>query len=145
MDVPDVYDKNYKFDIGKAVVLKEGADVSLIATGDILSEVIKASEILKENGINADVINVPVIKPLDCDSIIKSVIKTKLAVTIENHSVIGGLGAAVCECVSENSPCKIVRIGIKDTFGQSGKPDELLKEYGLDAESIANKVIELKK
>lgn len=146
MNVPCVYDSEYEFDISKAVVLKEGSDLSLIVTGDLLSEVLKASEILEKSGINAEVINVPVIKPLDCGTIINSVRKTKLAVTVENHSIIGGLGSAVCECISElQVPERVVRIGVNDTFGQSGTPNELLKFYGLDAESIAKKVIELKR
>ena len=139
MNVPDIFDKNYKFSINKAVVLKEGTDVSLITAGDILAEVMKASEILTNHGINAEIINVPVIKPLDC------VNKTKLAVTIENHSVIGGLGSAVCECLAADAPNKVIRIGVNDCFGQSGSPDELLKYYGLDAVSIADRIIELKK
>ena len=145
MNVPDVYNKNYKFDLSKAIVLKEGHDVTLFTCGDILSEVIKAGEILAQNKIDAEIVNIPVIKPLDCGTIINSVNKTKLAVTIENHSVIGGLGSAVCECLSENAPHKVLRIGVNDCFGQSGTPAELLKYYGLDAASIANKVIELKK
>ena len=146
MNVPCVYDFDYEFDISKAVILKEGSDLSLIVTGDLLSEVLKASEILEKSGINAEIINVPVIKPLDCGTIINSVRKTKLAVTVENHSIIGGLGSAVCECISElQVPERVVRIGVNDTFGQSGTPNELLKFYGLDAESIAKKVIELKR
>ena len=145
MNVPDIFDKNYKFSINKAVVLKEGTDVSLITAGDILAEVIKASEILTNHGINAEIINVPVIKRLDCGTIINSVNKTKLAVTIENHSVIGGLGSAVCECLAADAPNKVIRIGVNDCFGQSGSPDELLKYYGLDAVSIADRIIELKK
>ena len=145
INVPDIYDKNYKFDINKAVVLQEGKDVTLLSYGDIMSEVIKAANILEERGIFATVINVPVIKPLDYKTIIESVDKTKLAVVIESHSINGGLGSAVCECLSEKSPNKVVRIGINDAFGQSGTPNELIKHYGLDAESIANKVIELKK
>ena len=145
MNVPDIFDKNYKFSINKAVVLKEGTDVSLITAGDILAEVMKASEILTNHGINAEIINVPVIKPLDCGTIINSVNKTKLAVTIENHSVIGGLGSAVCECLAADAPNKVIRIGVNDCFGQSGSPDELLKYYGLDAVSIADRIIELKK
>ena len=100
---------------------------------------------LKEKGINVELINVPVIKPFDCDTIIKSAKKTNLVITIEDHSIIGGLGSAVAECLSENCPVKLVRLGINDTFGQSGKPKELLKFYKLDAESITNKVIELVK
>ena len=145
MNVPCVYSENDEFDVNKAIVLKEGKDVSIFVTGDLLSEVIKANEILEKHGIDAEIINIPVIKPLDCGTIINSVKKTGLAVTVENHSVIGGLGSAVCETLSENAPHRVLRIGINDTFGQSGTPNELLKHYGLDAESIANKVIELKK
>ena len=144
-DVPCIYDENYKFDINKAVVLKEGKDVTIIGSGDILAQIVHAGEILQEKGIDAEVINVPVIKPLDKDTIIKSVNKTKLAVTVENHSVIGGLGSAVCECLSENSPNKVVRFGINDEFGQSGTPKDLLKHYGLDAERIADRIVEILK
>lgn len=145
MNVPCVYSEDEEFDINKAVVLKEGKDVSIFVTGDLLAEVLKANEILEKNGINAEIINVPVIKPLDCEAIINSVNKTGLAVTVENHSILGGLGSAVCETLSEKAPHQVLRIGINDTFGQSGTPNELLKHYGLDAESIAKKVIELKK
>ncbi len=145
MNVPCVYSEDEEFDINKAVVLKEGKDVSIFVTGDLLAEVLKANEILEKNGIDAEIINVPVIKPLDCGAIINSVNKTGLAVTVENHSILGGLGSAVCETLSEKAPHQVLRIGINDTFGQSGTPNELLKHYGLDAESIANKVIELKK
>ena len=145
MNVPDIYTKDYKFDINKAIILKEGCDVTLVTCGDVLPEVLKAAAILEEKGICAEIINVPVIKPLDCGTIINSADKTKFVVTIENHSVNGGLGSAVCECICENSPCRVLRIGINDTFGQSGTPEELLKHYGLDSVSIAGKVIELKK
>ena len=145
IDVPCVYNDNYKFSIDKAVVLKEGTDVSIFATGDILSEAIKALDLLEEAGVNAELINVPVVKPLDSKTIINSVRKTGLAVTIENHSIIGGLGSAVAEVLSENYPSKLLRIGINDSFGQSGTPNELLKYYGLDGESISNRIIEFKK
>lgn len=145
MNVPVVFDKSYKFDLNKAVVLKEGKDVSLITCGDILSEVIKAGEILEKNGVSTEIIDVSVVKPLDSETIINSISKTKLAFVVENHSVIGGLGSAVCEIISENAPHKVFRIGINDTFGQSARPEELLNFYGLDAESVANKVIELKR
>lgn len=145
MNVPCVYSEDEEFDINKAVVLKEGKDVSIFVTGDLLAEVLKANEILEKNGIDAEIINMPVIKPLDCGAIINSVNKTGLAVTVENHSILGGLGSAVCETLSEKAPHQVLRIGINDTFGQSGTPNELLKHYSLDAESIANKVIELKK
>lgn len=143
MNVPEIFSKEYKFDLNKAVIIKEGTDVTLLTCGDVLSEVIKADEILSKHGISAEIINVPVIKPLDCGTIINSIEKTKLAVTIENHSIIGGLGSAVCEAVSEKAPHRVLRIGVNDCFGQSGCPDELLKCYRLDSVSIANKVIEL--
>lgn len=145
MNVPEIFDENYELDINKAVTLKEGKDVSVFVTGDLLAEVMKANEILQSKGFDAEIINIPVIKPLDTKTIVESVNKTGLAVTVENHSILGGLGSAVCETLSENAPHKVFRIGINDTFGQSGTPNELLKHYGLDAESIANKIIELKK
>lgn len=145
MNVPDVYSEDEKLDINKAIVLKEGKDISIFVTGDLLAEVIKANEILEKQGIDAEIINIPVIKPLDCGTIINSVSKTGLAVTVENHSIIGGLGSAICETLSDKAPHKVLRIGIDDSFGQSGTPNELLKHYGLNAESIAKKVIELKK
>lgn len=141
--LPDIYPENYKFNVNKAFVLKEGADLTLISNGDVLSETFKAAEILAGKGIRAEVVSVPVVKPLDKDTIIKSIKKTKLAITVENHSIYGGLGSAVCECLSENYPAKVFRIGINDTFGQSGEAGELLKIYGLDSVSITNKVMEI--
>ena len=145
MDVPCIYDENYKFDNNKAVILREGKDLTLLSNGDILSEVIMSGEILAQNGIDVEIINVPVVKPLDSATIINSINKTGLAVTVENHSVIGGLGSAVCECTAESSPHRVIRIGINDVFGQSGTPKELLNYYGLDAQGIANRILELKK
>ncbi len=142
IDVPSVFDSSYKFDAKSAVLLKKGKDVSIFSCGDILTEVLKAADILKKNNIDAEVINVPVIKPLDKKSVIKSVKNTGLAVSVENHSVIGGLGSAIAECLSEDFPARLVRIGVNDTFGQSGTPKDLLKYYGLDAEGIAEKILE---
>lgn len=138
--LPDIYSKSYKFDINKAVVLKEGKDVTIISDGDIMSEVCKASEILQDRGIDSEVISLPVVKPLDSDTIINSAKKTNFVVTVENHSVNGGIGSAVCETLSENYPVKVLRIGINDEFGQSGGVKELLKYYGLDSQSIANRI-----
>lgn len=143
-NLPDIYPSDYKFNPYKAYVLKTGKDVTIISNGDILSEVCKAAEILAQRGIDAEIISMPVIKPIDADTIINSAQKTGYVVTVENHSVIGGLGSAVCEVLSEKLPTKVLRIGMNDTFGQSGTPKDLLKFYGLDAESIANKVIETK-
>ena len=145
INVPDIYDEDYKLELNKAVILKEGKDISIFSNGDIFSEVIKASEMLAEKGIDAEIINVPFVKPLDTDTIIKSINKTGIGITIENHSVIGGLGSAVCECVSEISPHKVVRFGVNDTFGQSGTPKELLKYYELDTESITKRIVEILK
>ena len=143
MNVPTVFGSDYKFSLNKAVVLKEGTDITLFVTGDILAEVLKASEILEEKGLSVQVVNIPVIKPLDVDTIVESASKTKHVFTIENHSIIGGLGSAVCECLSEKAPKLVHRIGVNDCFGQTGTPNELLKCYGLDAESIADRIIEL--
>ena len=144
-NVPVIYDENYKFNPTKAEVLKEGRDLTIFVTGDVLSEAVHAGEILKENGIDAEIINIPVIKPLDTKTILESVEKTGYAVTVEDHSIIGGLGSAVCETVSESNPHPVLRIGVKDCFGQSGTPSELLKHYGLDAQGIANRIIEKRK
>jgi len=141
--LPDIYANDYKFDVNKAVMLKEGCEVTLISNGDVLSETLKASEILSANGIDAEVISIPVVKPIDKSTIIESIKKTKRAVTIENHSIFGGLGSAVCEVLSENYPAQVLRIGINDKFGQSGKADELLTEYGLDSANIAKRIMEI--
>lgn len=136
--VPTLNDeKNYKYEIGKAVILKPGKDVSIFATGVMVSEAMKAAEILKQDGIDAEIVNIHTIKPIDKDAIISSAKKTKTVVTCEEHSIIGGLGSAVCEVLSENLPVPVKRVGINDVFGESGKPAELLKKYGLTAENIA--------
>ncbi len=133
---------NYKFEIGKGIVLKEGSDISIIATGLCVGEALNAAYGLREDGINAEVINIHTIKPIDKQLIIKSVSKTGRVITVEEHSVIGGLGSAVCEVLSENHPVKVMRIGINDSFGESGPAVKLIAKYGLDAESIKNRVNE---
>lgn len=140
MNLPDIYPDDYKFNPDKAVVLKEGKDVTIISNGDILSEVCKATEILSKKGIDVELISLPVIKPFDAKTVIESAKKTNLVVTVENHSVIGGLGSATAEILSETLPTRLVRIGMNDEFGQSGTPKELLKHYKLDAEGIANRI-----
>lgn len=142
--LPDLYPSDYKFNLHKAPIIKNGSDITIISNGDVLAEAYKASEILATKGINAEVISLPVVKPLDEDTIIKSAEKTGFVVTVENHSIYGGIGSAVCEVLSEKCPTKVLRIGTKDVFGQSGTPKELLKFYGLDAESIANRILEAK-
>ncbi len=134
-DTPD-----YKFEIGKGVLLQEGKDVTLVATGLCVSETLEAAKMLEADGISAEVINIHTIKPLDEDMILTSAKKTNKVVTIEEHSVIGGLGSAVCDTLSANYPAKVMKIGVNDVFGESGPAVALIKKYGLDAESIYNKV-----
>ena len=135
-DMPVIFDEDVKFEIGKARLLRSGSDVTLIGTGQMVSLCLDAAEALEKEGISADVIDMSTIKPLDIDTIYESVTKTGCVVTAEEHSVIGGLGSAVSEFLSENFPCPLTRIGTRDTFGESGEPDELFKKYGLTAEDI---------
>ncbi len=130
----------YKFELGKGIVLKEGSDVSLVATGLEVYETMQAAEMLEADGIHAEVINIHTIKPIDKDLLVKTASKTGKVVTIEEHSVIGGLGSAVAEVLSEECPTKMKRIGVQDTFGESGPAKELLHKYELDAEGIYKQV-----
>ncbi len=134
-DTPD-----YKFEMGKGIVLREGKDVTIITSGLPVSECLIAADKLAEDGIEAKVINIHTIKPLDEDLVIAAAKETGKVVTVEEHSVIGGLGSAVCDTLSEKCPTKVMKIGINDTFGESGPAVELVKKYGLDAESIYEKV-----
>ena len=134
-DTPD-----YKFELGKGVVLREGKDVTIIATGLPVSECLAAADKLAADGIDAKVINIHTIKPLDEDLVVKVAKETGKVVTVEEHSVIGGLGSAVCDVLSEKCPTQVMKIGINDTFGESGPAVELIKKYGLDADSIYEKV-----
>lgn len=136
-DVPVLFDEDVGFEIGKAKKLRSGEDVSLIGTGQMVSLCMEAAEMLEKEGISAEVINMSTIKPLDGAAVMDSVSKTGCAVTAEEHSVIGGLGSAVAEFLSENMPAPVVRVGTRDTFGESGDPDDLFKKYGLTAEDIA--------
>lgn len=139
--VPVINDNDdYKFEIGKGIVLREGKDVTLIASGLEVAETLAAAEKLAADGIDAKVINIHTIKPLDEELVIASAKETGKVVTIEEHSVIGGLGSAVCDVLSENYPVKVLKIGVEDTFGESGPAKELIKKYGLDSEGIYNKV-----
>lgn len=139
-NVCDVFGEDYQFSINKARIIKEGNDVTIFANGETLASVIEAAELLENEGISAEVINVPVVKPLDVDTVINSVKKTNFAVTVENHSVIGGLGSAICETLCGYYPAKVYRIGIHDEFGQSGDADKLLEFYGLTADAIAKRI-----
>ena len=144
--VPVINDRpDYKFEIGKGVTLREGKDLTIIATGLPVAASLEAAEMLEKDGISAKVINIHTIKPLDTELIIAAAKETGKVVTVEEHSVIGGLGSAVCECLSEHAPTPVMRIGIQDVFGESGAAVPLLHKYGLDAEGIYNKVKEFAK
>ena len=134
---------NYNFIIGKGITLAEGNDVAIIGTGIMVEAALEAKEELAKEGINARVINIHTIKPIDEELIIKAAKETGVIVTAEEHSIIGGLGSAVAEVVSEKCPVPVLRVGVKDTFGESGKPNELLEKYGLTSNNIVNKVKEV--
>ena len=139
--VPVINDRpDYKFEWGKGYVVKEGTDVTIIATGLEVAAAIDAAELLEKEGINAEIVNIHTIKPIDKDLIVKEAEKTGKVVTVEEHSVIGGLGSAVCEVLSENHPLPVKRIGVYDRFGESGPAVELLHKYKLDGEGIAEQV-----
>ena len=133
---PVIYDENTKFEFGKGVQIGDGTDGTVIATGVTVAEALKAKEMLKEKGINIRVVDIHTIKPIDKDIIIKSAKETKKIITIEDHNIIGGLGSSVCEVLSENYPTKVIRMGIKDTFGTSGRGTDLMKYFGITAEDI---------
>lgn len=136
--VPVFHDESYQFEIGKGEVVKEGKDVSIIATGLMVAEAIDAAKVLAEDGIDAEIINIATIKPLDEELIIASAKKTGKVITVEEHNIIGGLGEAVAACLSENCPTPVKRIGVHDEFGHSGPAKDLLKQFGLSAENIVN-------
>lgn len=139
--VPVINDNpDYTFEIGKGITLREGKDVALIATGLLVSSALEAAKMLAADGIEATVINIHTIKPLDKELVVKAAKDTGCVYTMEEHSVIGGLGSAVMECLSEEYPCKVTRIGIQDVFGESGPAGELISKYGLDGKSIYEKV-----
>lgn len=135
--VPVFHSDDYKFEIGKGEVVREGADITIIANGLMVNEAINAAAALAEKGIDAEVINIATIKPLDTELILKSAKKTGRVITVEEHSIIGGLGEAVCSALSEAYPVPVKRIGVNDEFGHSGPALDLLKQFGLSAENIA--------
>lgn len=141
--VPTLFDENYKFEIGKGVVVREGNDATIIACGIMVNEAVMAHETLKSEGINVRVINMSTIKPIDKEIIINAAKETGAIVTAEEHSIIGGLGSAVSEVVSEECPVVVKKVGVLDTFGESGTPGELLKKYGLTSDDIVKSVKEV--
>ena len=141
--VPVINDRpDYKFELGKGVVLREGKDLTIIATGLPVNNCLEAAEKLAEDGIDAKVINIHTIKPLDEELVVAAAKETGKVVTVEEHSVIGGLGSAVCDVLAQKAPTKVLKIGINDVFGESGPAAELLVKYGLDIESIYEKIKE---
>ena len=139
--VPVINDRpDYRFELGKGVVLREGGDVAVIATGLCVNEALEAAKLLEADGIHAKVINIHTIKPLDEELIAAAALETGKVVTVEEHSVIGGLGSAVCDVLCEKAPTRVMKIGINDTFGESGPAVELIRKYGLDSRSIYEKV-----
>lgn len=135
-----IFDESYKFEFGKGVQLTDGNDAVIFSTGALTAEALKAAQILKNKGINLRVINIHTIKPIDKEIIIKSAKECKLIFTAEDHNIIGGLGSAVSEVLTENFPAKLIRIGLPDVFGESGTPEALYKKYGFDSESLAKKI-----
>ena len=137
---PVIYNNEEKFEIGKGVQIGDGCDASIIATGDVVCEALKAKEMLKAEGINVRVIDMHTIKPIDKELIIKCAKETKKIITVEDHNIIGGLGSSVCEVLSEEMPTKVIRMGIKDKFGKSGKAEELIKYFGISSEDVVKEV-----
>ena len=138
--VPVVFPEDYKFEIGKGNVLREGKDVSILTNGLCVASSLEAAEMLAKDGIDAEVINICTVKPLDEELVVKTAVKTGKVVTVEEHSIIGGLGSAVAECLSEKCPTKMYRIGVRDTFGESGPANVLLHKYLLDGEGVYKQV-----
>lgn len=140
---PVIYNKNDKFEIGKASQIGNGKDATIITTGITTSEAIKAKEILEKDGINIRILDIHTIKPIDKEQIIKCAKETKKIITVEDHNVIGGLGSTVCEVLAQNYPVKVELMGIKDTFGKSGKAEKLMEYFEIDAKSIVKKVLNI--
>lgn len=143
LDVPLLFDDEYQFEIGKANVLKEGTDVAIIANGVMVSMALEAAAELADQGVSASVVNVASVKPLDEETIVRIAKITKAVVTAEEHNIIGGLGSAVAEVLGEKQPTPMVRVGLKDTFGESGRPLELLEKYGLTKAELVKAVHEV--
>jgi transketolase len=136
--VPNFTAADQKFEIGRALMLNEGTDVSIFATGHLVWKAIEAGHMLAEKGINAEIINIHTIKPLDRQAILASVRKTKCVVTAEEHQLNGGLGDSICQLLSREMPLPVEMVGVNDSFGESGTPDELMKKYGLEAQNIVD-------
>lgn len=139
---PVIYDESQKFEIGKGIQIGDGKDGTIIATGVTIAEALKAKDMLKQRGFDIRVVDIHTIKPIDKDLIVKCAKETQKIITVEDHNIIGGLGSAVCEVLSEEYPTKVIRMGIKDCFGKSGKATDLMKYFRIDAQAIVEKVME---
>lgn len=139
--VPQVYEEGFELELGRAYVLREGADVTLVASGVEVAQALEAAEKLAEQGVSAEVIDAFSVKPFDKETLLASVRKTGCVVSCEEHSTVGGLGSAVADIIGENCPVPLERVGVRDVFGTSGEPGELLAEYGLDAAGIIEKAL----
>jgi transketolase len=140
---PVIFDEGYRFRLGRAVALREGGDVTIVSTGVQTTRALEASDRLAQEGIGVYLLHVPTIKPLDEDAIVEAAVRTGRVVTAEDHSIIGGLGGAVAETLGERYPTLIKRVGLRDTFGESGPDDALLEKYGLSAHHVAEAAREL--
>lgn len=140
MKTPIIYEENQTFEIGKAVQIGEGMDATVFATGVTVAEAIKAQEELKQQGIDIRVVDIHTIKPIDREMIIRCAKETKKLISIEDHNIIGGLGSTISEVLTEEYPCKLLRLGIKDTFGKSGKAEELMQYFGITAKNIIDEI-----
>lgn len=140
MKTPIIYEENQTFEIGKAVQIGEGMDATVFATGVTVAEAIKAQEELKQQEIDIRVVDIHTIKPIDREMIIRCAKETKKLISIEDHNIIGGLGSAISEVLTEEYPCKLLRLGIKDTFGKSGKAEELMQYFGITAKNIIDEI-----
>ena len=138
LSTPVIYDENEKFELGKVKQIGEGTDATIFATGVCVAEAIKAQEILANKGINVRVVDVHTIKPIDKEAIVRCAKETNKIITVEDHSIIGGLGTSICEVLAEEFPCKVIRLGIKDSFGKSGNAVELMNYFEINAEAIVN-------
>lgn len=138
---PVIYEKNQKFEMGKGVQIGSGTDATIFATGVTVSEALKAQELLKERGFDVRVVDIHTIKPIDRELIVKCAKETDKIITVEDHSIIGGLGTAVCEVLAEEYPTKVIRLGIPDCFGKSGKAADLMKYFRIDAQAICQLVV----
>jgi transketolase len=144
LGVPILYDeKSFSFEIGKSITVREGSDITIIASGIMVFKAIEAAEMLKDSNISARVIDMHTLKPIDREAVIKAARETRAIITAEEHSIIGGLGSAVAEVLAEEAPARLKRVGVNDVFGQSGSPDELMDLYGLTAKRLASEAREL--